>query len=199
MTGFSSKHVKLNSQGTDFSEVSLKRYYNRIGFHDRLRRVVLRLMEIGRTRILVFTRFVEEAENLKSAIPGVQVVTAKTPKVERAGIIESFRSGQIPCIANVGVLGLGVDIPELDTVVLAQPTMSLARYYQQVGRLIRVHQNKLDAWVVDTVDQVRIFGKIEDLWLQPGGVKGGKWEVVTRSQGVEYPLTNVYFNRYRGR
>ena len=198
VSGFSSSQVALNTKGTDFSDLSLRRYYNRIGFHDRLRRVVLRLRKVGRKRILVFTRFIEEAENLRKTNPEVQVVTAKTPKLERAGIIADFRSGEIPCVANVGVMGLGVDIPELDTVVLAQPTLSLVRYYQQVGRSLRVGENGKVPWVVDLVDQVRIFGEVEHLWLQPGGASGDKWEVVSNPPGKPpRVLTNVYFQTRR--
>jgi DNA repair protein RadD len=136
---------------------------------------------------------VDEAEALVDTVPGAAVVTAETKPSRRRAIVEAFRAGDVPVVANVGVLGLGFDYPELDTVVLARPTVSLALYYQQVGRLLRPHPLKSSAWVVDMVDQVKQFGKIEDLWLQPGGVSGTKWEMVSRSNGASVSLTNEYF------
>ena len=200
VSGFNAQALQLNSTGADYNDDSVKRYYNRIGFNDRVRRVVLRLMEIGRKNVLVFTRYVDEAEAIAAVVPQSAVVSAKTKPAQREAIIAGFRSGAIKVVANVGVLSIGFDFPELETVVLARPTLSLLLYYQQVGRLLRPHPAKHTAWVVDMVDQVRMFGKIEDLWLQPGG-KGKQWEMVTKVNGVSKSLTNVYFGdgRFRPR
>jgi DNA repair protein RadD len=192
VSGFTGAHVPRNSTGADYDEGALRREFNRIGFPDRVRRVVDRLLTIGRRRVLVFTRFVEDAEALVAACPGAAVVSADTPPKLREAIVSGFRTGEIPVVANVGVLGIGFDYPELDTVVLARPTLSLALYYQQVGRVLRPHPDKT-AWVVDLVDQVRQFGPVEDLWLQPGGVTGEKWEMVSRSTTPARVLTNTYF------
>lgn len=64
-------------------------------------------------------------------------------------ILEAFKAGEIPVVANVGVLTTGFDYPELDTVVMARPTMSLAMWYQIVGRVIRPHPSKECGWIVD--------------------------------------------------
>lgn len=191
--GFLKGALKLNTTGADYTDESVKRHFNQIGFNDRVRRVVLRLLEIGRKNVLVFTKFVEDAHLLAQNVPGTAVVTAESKPKERDAIVAGFREGAIKVVANVGVLGLGFDYPELETVVLARPTVSLALYYQQVGRLMRPHPAKQSAWVVDMVDQISQFGKIEDLWLQPGGSTGQQWEVVSRRPTETRPLTNVYF------
>ena len=190
--GFNAKELALNTTGADYDDDSVKRHFKRIGFNDRLRRVILRLQEVGRKNILVFCRFVEDAERLASEIPGCAAVSATTKPKMRNSIIEGFRTGEIKVVANVGVLGLGFDFPELSTVVLARPTMSLALYYQQIGRLMRPFPGKESPWVVDMVDQVRQFGEIERLWLQPGGKTGEQWEMVSKGD-IERVLTNKYF------
>ena len=171
----------------------MKRYFKRIGFNDRVRRVIERLQAVGRKHVLVFTRFVDEAEEIAKHVSRTAVVSAQTPAKTRAAIIEAFRAGEIKVVANVGVLTLGFDFPELDTVVLARPTLSLGLYYQQVGRLLRPHPLKADAWCVDMVDQVRQFGRVENLWLQPGGATGQQWEMVSKTDGGEKVLTNKYY------
>ena len=139
--------------------------------------------------MLVFTRFVDESARLVEQIPGAAMVSADTPADERAQILGGFRSGQIRVVSNVGILAVGFDYPELEAVVLARPSVSLALYYQQVGRVIRPHPGKPCAHVVDLVGLVKQFGRIEDLTLQPGGAKGEQWVVAS----ADRPLTNIYF------
>lgn len=81
----------------------------------------------------------------------------------------------------------GFDYPELDTIVMARPTMSLALWYQIVGRAIRPHPSKEAGWVVDLCGNIRRFGEVKDLRLVDGG--NGKWAVYSNDR----QLTNVYF------
>jgi DNA repair protein RadD len=89
------------------------------------------------------------------------------------------------------VLTAGFDYPELDTVVLARPTQSLRMYMQQVGRVVRKHPDAPVKWVVDMVDVVEKFGRLEDLYLRPGGKTGEQWEFVTTGGKS---VTNAYLN-----
>ena len=82
-------------------------------------------------------------------------------------------------MANVGVLTTGFDYPELDTVVMARPTMSLAMWYQIVGRAIRPHPSKECGWIVD------LCGNIKRLFDSGNG----KWAVFSNGR----QLTNVRF------
>lgn len=115
-------------------------------------------------------------------------MTGETPKKERERILEDFKSGKIKVIVNVGVLTTGFDFPELETVVLARPTKSLALYYQMVGRAIRPHPNKPEAWIVDLCQNYRRFGRVEDMKITRYQTE--KWFV--ESKGKQ--LTNVYMN-----
>ena len=71
-----------------------------------------------RKGILVFTRFLKEAERLVWSISGCAIVFGDTPKNERERILSEFKNGSIPVVANVDVLTTGFDYPELDTIVL---------------------------------------------------------------------------------
>lgn len=191
VSGFSRSEVKTNTTGADFDDDSLQRYYNKSGFADRLVRVVQRARAAGRKRILVFTSFVEQAQAAAFATGGV-VLTGKTPPKERTRIIHDFRAGLIDAVFNVGVLVAGFDYPELDTVIMARPTLSLRIYYQQAGRLLRPFPGKI-AWLIDMVDNYSLFGRIEDMVIEPGGVTGEKWQVWSKPPDGEHrALTNVY-------
>ena len=189
--GWNELNLKVNTTGADYTDKSVVKEYERIDFYGFLVSIVQRLMNpksgVKRKGILVFTRFLKEAERLTWSIPGTAIVSGETPKKERERILEAFKSGEIPVVANVGVLTTGFDYPELDTIVMARPTMSLALWYQIVGRAIRPHPNKETGWIVDLCGNIKRFGEVKDLRLVDGG--NGKWAVYSNNR----QLTNVRF------
>lgn len=133
--GWEQMKLFKNTSGSDFSDKSVKYAYDKTNFSSHLANVVRRLLNnqktgIKRNGILVFTRFVEEAMELALYVDGCAVVSGDTPKNEREEIIRRFKNGEIKVVANAGALICGFDYPELDTVVMARPTMSLALWYQ---------------------------------------------------------------------
>lgn len=190
-TGWNEGNLKLNTTGADYTDKSVIREYERIDFYSYLVSIVQRLLNPkrggARKGILVFTRFVKEAQRLADSIPNCAVVSGDTPKAERDRILTEFKSGKIQVVANANVLTTGFDYPELDTVVMARPTMSLAMYYQIVGREIRPYKGK-QAWFVDLAGNINRFGKVEDLKLVDTNGKG-KWAVFSNGR----QLTNILF------
>ena len=173
------QRLQINASCTDYAEASVRKAYAEASFGDRLANVVGRLIAVNRKSILVFTRFVEEAEHLARHFGDkAAVVSGTTPKDERGRILADFKAGRIGVVANVGVLTTGFDFPALSTVVLARPTMSLALYYQMVGRAIRPCGDKV-AWVVDLCGTYDRFGRVDQLEVtqaKPGvyAVYGGE-------------------------
>lgn len=183
--GFDRSQIKLNTTGADFDERSLQAYYKAINLPGILLRCINRLIEIKRKRILVFVRFIREAEALKSKVPGAIVITGETPPAERDRILRDFKAGKIQVLINIGVLTTGFDDPGLDTILLGRETMSLALYYQMIGRGIRPHPEKEYCMVVDCCGNFQLFGKLEELTINQG--ENNKWFV---SSG-DVQLTNV--------
>ena len=182
------QNLQLNSTRADYTDKSVKAEYQRSGFQNKILEIVERLIRADRENILVFTRFVEEAQFLVDRLEGLaEIVTAQTPKKERERILKEFKSGEIRVVANVGILTTGFDYPELSTIVLARPTMSLALYYQMVGRGIRPHSTKKCSWIVDLCENYDRFGKVENLVLSRDSK--GLWGVFSD----EKQLTNVFF------
>lgn len=184
------ERLKMNTKGSDYSDASVRSLFGEVGFVGRLVEQVQQELAAGAKNVLVFTRFVEESERIARALPGlVAVVTSDTPDRERQRILEDFKAGRLRVVANVGIIAIGFDYPELECVILGRPTVSLAVYYQQVGRVLRPHPNKPKARVVDLVGLVKQFGRVEDIVIRPGGAKGDLWTVCSK----ERPLTNVLF------
>lgn len=183
--------VKSNSTGSDYDDASLYSEYKRSNYMERLESTVSRLLMpksgVPRKGILVFTRRVREAEMLSAKIANSVVVSADTPKKEREQILTNFRAGNIRVVINAQTLTTGFDYPELDTVVMARPTKSLALWYQCVGRAIRPSSNK-EGWIIDLCGNIKRFGKVEELKLCKD--ERGLWCV--KSNGKQ--LTNVNFS-----
>ena len=183
------KMLQLNSTGSDFTEASLKSYYRKIDFPKVTAYWANRLLQ-KRKNLLVFSSLIEEANAAARLIPGAVVITGETEKRQREKILSDFKNGRIKCLLNVGVLTTGFDYPELESVLIARSTMSLALYYQIVGRAMRIHPDKEDAWIVDLGGNINFFGKIETMKI----VKDGKGLYSVMNNG-KY-LTNVTFSKF---
>jgi len=160
--GYSHDEIKLNSTGRDFDDNSLRAYNEQVGV---VKMVADEIMKQTAKHILVFNKFVQEAEELSEELErrGITTATisADTKKRERESVLAKFKSGEIRVVTNVGVLTTGFDFPELDCVILARPTQSVALYYQMVGRGVRIAEGKDKARVIDVCGNVKRFGKIE--------------------------------------
>lgn len=188
---WSEGNLQLNSTCRDYTDKSVVTEYERVDMYGWLVSVVKRLLHPKRggerKGILVFTRFVKEAQRLADAIPNCEMVCGETPTKERDAIIERFKNGQTKVLVNSQVLVVGFDYPALDTVVMARPTRSLAQYYQICGRILRPYKGKTP-WFVDICGTFEKFGPVEKLKIVDQNHKG-KWVVMSGHR----QLTNKFF------
>lgn len=169
--GWNEDKIFSNSSGADYSAKSVQWMMENTDHVNHVAKICRRLLQCKRKGVLVFVQFVEDAEQLCTMVADSAYVTGETTPKNRDRIINEFREGKIKIVFNVNCLSTGFDYPELDTVVLARPTLSLALHYQQVGRALRPSKGK-DAWVIDTVGNTRRFGKIENLRLETAKATG---------------------------
>ncbi len=71
--------------------------------------------------------------------------------LERQDRIEQLRQGKLQALFTVDALSEGVDIRELDTVLMLRPTESPTVFLQQLGRGLRLHDGKRCLTVLDLV------------------------------------------------
>lgn len=89
------------------------------------------------------------AERFKMRGVRAEVISSLTEKEERSKLLESFIQGEIKVLVNVNIFSEGFDCPDIEAVILARPTKSIAMYYQQVGRVLRPHKDKVHGIVLD--------------------------------------------------
>lgn len=181
--------LKLNSTGSDFTEQSVKAYYRKINMPGVTIEYANRLLK-KRKNLLVFCGTIEDALRVAAGVPGSAVVTSDTPPAIRDRLTADFRKGAIRCMINVGVFSIGFDMPELECTLLATSTLSLGRYYQWIGRVMRPYPDKV-AWVVDLGGNIPKFGAIETMRI----VVDNKGLYSIWNNGRQ--LTNIEFSRFQ--
>ena len=85
-------------------------------------------------------------------IPSI-ALTGHSSDQERTSAKEKLVSGQIRFIFVVDIYNEGVDIPEVNTVLFLRPTESLTIFLQQLGRGLRLAEDKECLTVLDFIGQ----------------------------------------------
>lgn len=76
----------------------------------------------------------------------------------RKKLIEDLGAGRINVLTSCDIVSEGTDVPVVQVGILLRPTMSLALYLQQVGRVLRVAPGKEYALILDHVGNWRRHG-----------------------------------------
>jgi len=131
-------------------------------------------------RALVFCVGVEHAEYIGQLLNDnglkAKVLTGNSQDAERSGAIRALGNGELNAIVTVDIFNEGVDIPEVDTILMLRPTESSVIFLQQLGRGLRKAPNKDSVTVLDFIgshrNEFRMDKKFEALTgLLPGQLK----------------------------
>ena len=100
-------------------------------------------------------------------------VNGKTPQDMRDHIVRMFRDQRIKILVNVNLFTEGADLPNVDCVIMARPTASLALYLQFSMRCLNPRPGKT-AIIIDHANNFKTFGYPDDDrdWKQ--AIKSGK-------------------------
>jgi superfamily II DNA or RNA helicase len=111
---------------------------------------------------VTFAVSIREAEILAEAFRQAGVpaaaVSSKTPGPERVEMIRRFRNRELLQLVNVDIFGEGFDLPAIEVVSFARPTMSFPLFCQSFGRALRPMPGKEYATVIDHVGNVAAHG-----------------------------------------
>lgn len=128
-----------------------------------LQRIVL---DTGRMRALGFCVSKEHAHFMARQFTAAGLssvaLTGDDAPAERAHHLRELQAGRLRCIFSVEVLGEGVDVPDVDTLLLLRPTASATLFAQQLGRGLRRAKAKSHLTVIDLIGQHRREFRFED-------------------------------------
>ncbi len=88
-------------------------------------------------------------------------IDAGTSLDERKAIIAELERREIKIIASVGTMTTGIDVPSLDSLIIARPTASLNLHLQIIGRVTRTAPGKTIGTIFDHAGNVSRHGLAE--------------------------------------
>lgn len=115
------------------------------------------LTDIEETRGLGFCVSVEHAKYMANYFNGKGIKSkalhGKSSDEDRRNARQDLRDGSLKFIFVVDLYNEGVDIPEVNTILFLRPTESMTIFLQQLGRGLRLSDNKECLTVLDFVGQ----------------------------------------------
>lgn len=100
-------------------------------------------------------------------------VDGMTSKEKRDKAVRKFRNQEIKILVNVNLFTEGVDLPNVDCVIMARPTASLALYLQFSMRCLNPRPGKT-AIIIDHANNFKKFGYPDDDRDWKLAIKSGK-------------------------
>lgn len=153
--------VRWTRGGYDKSELSNIYSINRVLAERRAGNIINSLnryvTDVNKVHGLGFCVSVEHAKFMEEYFNSHNIssisLTKDSSDEERKNAKKRLISGEIKFIFVVDLYNEGVDIPEVDTVLFLRPTESLTIFLQQLGRGLRLAENKECLTVLDFIGQ----------------------------------------------
>ncbi|MEU0954006.1 DUF3427 domain-containing protein [Streptomyces niveus] len=102
------------------------------------------------------------AEFFQQAGLNAIALSGETPSDQRKSALDALRSGELQVIFSVDLFNEGLDIPDVDTLLLLRPTASATVFLQQLGRGLRRCEGKAVLTVLDFIGQHRKEFRFEE-------------------------------------
>jgi superfamily II DNA or RNA helicase/HKD family nuclease len=102
------------------------------------------------------------ADYFRRAGVNAVALSGETPALDRKTALDDLRSGALQVIFSVDLFNEGLDIPDVDTLLLLRPTSSATVFLQQLGRGLRRTENKAVLTVLDFIGQHRKEFRFEE-------------------------------------
>lgn len=158
------QHLKKANEGSDFTREAMS-----IASRDShiIGDVVDNYLKFAKGKqAIIFASDIESAFRIEKQFLEKDVkaktLTGETNDKERSQSVIDFEENKIKILINVDLFSEGFDVPGVECVILARPTMSLSVYLQQIGRGLRVKEGKKYAIIIDHVGNIRRHGLPDD-------------------------------------
>ena len=106
----------------------------------------------------------------------------------REAYLREFRQGKLDFLLAVDILNEGIDIPEVDLIIFLRVTHSRIIFLQQLGRGLRIAENKLRVIVLDFVADIRRVAGV--MSVTSGGYEREDYNL----ERIEIPEFQVLFS-----
>ncbi|GAA1374070.1 DUF3427 domain-containing protein [Catellatospora chokoriensis] len=114
-----------------------------------------------------------------------RAVDGSTPADERKAALAALRAGDITFLFAVDIFNEGLDIPDINTILMLRPTQSSTIFLQQLGRGLRRTPDKAVLTVLDFVGLHRAEFRLENRFQGLTGFSRGRLETQAEA---DFPL-----------
>jgi superfamily II DNA or RNA helicase len=128
-------------------------------------------------RTFVSVNRVDHGEMLAERIPGAVFLSGKDKSKDRQEMLARFREGKLMCIVST-LLSEGVDLPEMEAIILAGGGKSSILAIQRVGRALRTTPDKNAAYIIDFIDTGKFVANHSQLRMETFKEYYGKYCVL---------------------
>lgn len=149
----------LKAAGTNYQEVYQNYIVNNFERNAKIVSICKKLVAAGR-KVLILVVRIEHGKEIYSLLEDenmrVAMLDGKNSSEERMKVIESINNNLIDVTVASKIFDQGIDVPALDSLVLAGSGKSSSRALQRIGRVIRTGPaDKKDAIVIDFLDNCK--------------------------------------------
>lgn len=149
---------KLRKSNGDYSSESMDQAIS----HEIYGHIVEQYQRLAKGKqAVVYCHSIESAKKITQQFEQVGITAAEvdgnTEVALRDELVQKFRDQKLTILANVNLFTEGVDLPNVDCVIMARPTSSLALYLQFSMRCLNPREGKT-AIIIDHVDNFLTFG-----------------------------------------
>jgi superfamily II DNA or RNA helicase len=125
--------------------------------NDLILKSTAKLVSQGRKVLILVTKIAHGKHLLSLLKDSLRVASldGSNKTSDRLAAIQAMKAGELDVLIASRIFDQGIDIPDLDALVLAGSGKSSARALQRIGRVIRKGKGKKDAMVVDFFDNCK--------------------------------------------
>lgn len=133
---------------------------NKLATLARARHAMREWRSQAQKRTLAFCVSIRHAEYMASQFQKAGIASAAVyagSALGRAQALEQLREGQLSVVFSVDLFNEGVDLPGIDTVMMLRPTESKILFLQQLGRGLRLSDEKSHLVILDFIGNHQSF------------------------------------------
>lgn len=165
--------MKMDTEGIkirarDFALNELSHRFDRIAVTDA---AVDEIIEFGFNykKWLIFAIDIDHAEHITHTLfmKGINAAVVHSKMdADRKSVVRGFKNGNYRAVVNVDILKMGLDVPDIDLIVMLRPTKSPVIHVQAIGRGLRPHPSKTHCLVLDFAGNTKRLGPINDVRIK---------------------------------
>ena len=161
----------------------------------RLELIKTLVNDLDHNVLILVDKVEKEGEFLKDYLKDVNKEVVFLSGKDKVDVREMWRLAcmkrkDIALIATYGIFQMGVNIPNLQNIILASPFKAKIRVLQSIGRALRKHADKMSgAQIFDIHDHIKYFEKYGDIRLRHYDSEGFKVYEHIYHEGTEINFT----------